>query len=135
VRKKKAASTLQTELGFFVFPVVRFSQARSFSLAQSPNKTGNILTRSKGFKLLVKKTFAVCDNDKTGEVGKAELYAGLLLVHLKLAKFAGPAACYVRTGIYNMRVVLVACHSGNHALEKETKPTNLCCSRSLIVLI
>ena len=53
------------------------------------------MTRSRAFKALVSRAYAVCDNDKSGEVGKAELYAGLLLVHLKLAKFAGPAACYV----------------------------------------
>jgi hypothetical protein len=29
------------------------------------------------------------------EISKDELYQGLLLVHLKLAKFAGAAACYV----------------------------------------
>jgi hypothetical protein len=33
--------------------------------------------------------------EKNGQVDKNELYMGLLMVHLKLAKFAGPAACYV----------------------------------------
>ena len=47
--------------------------------------------------MLVKHAFGVVDSNGTGEVGKAELYAGLLLVHLKLAKHAGPAACYVST--------------------------------------
>jgi hypothetical protein len=45
--------------------------------------------------VVVKHAFNVVDSNGTGEVGKAELYAGLLLVHLKLAKHAGPAACYV----------------------------------------
>lgn len=31
-----------------------------------------------------------------GEIDKVELYAGLLMIHLKIAKYAGPAACYVR---------------------------------------
>jgi hypothetical protein len=44
---------------------------------------------------MVTKAFNDCDTSKSGEVDKQELYAGLLLVHLKLAKFAGAAACYV----------------------------------------
>jgi hypothetical protein len=56
---------------------------------------GNVLTRSKPFRKLATWAFSVCDSDKTGEVGKTELYCGLLLVHLNLAKYAGPAACYV----------------------------------------
>lgn len=46
-------------------------------------KDGNFLTRSKPFRLLVDKAFAVCDGDKTGHICKTELYAGLLLVHRK----------------------------------------------------
>ncbi len=56
---------------------------------------GNILTRSKPFLSLVDKAYAVCDNDMKGEVSRNEMYAGLLLVHLNLAKYAGAAACYV----------------------------------------
>ena len=41
----------------------------------------NVLTRSKPFRMLVNKAFAVCDADQTGHVCKTELYAGLLLVH------------------------------------------------------
>ena len=40
---------------------------------------------------------ASMDSTGNGEVTKDELYAGLLLVHLNLAKFAGAAACYVST--------------------------------------
>ena len=53
------------------------------------------MTRSRAFKKVSDYSFSVCDNDKTGEVAKTELYAGVLLVHLKLAKYAGPAACFV----------------------------------------
>jgi hypothetical protein len=56
--------------------------------------SGNFLTNSRAFQRLVHWAFSVCDNDGTGELGKAELFAGLLLVHLNLAKYAGPAACY-----------------------------------------
>ena len=55
------------------------------------------LTRSKPFKRLTKWAFSVCDTDETGKVAKAELYAGIILVHLQLAKYAGAAACYPPT--------------------------------------
>jgi hypothetical protein len=73
--------------------LLRFSVLETTS---SEQQSGNLLTRSKPFKAIVKAAFKVCDNDQTGEVGKLELYAGLLWVHLNLAKYAGPAACYVR---------------------------------------
>ena len=55
----------------------------------------NILTRSKAFKTLVNKVFAACDTSKSGDVSKSEMYVGVLSVHLTLARYAGPAACYV----------------------------------------
>jgi hypothetical protein len=54
----------------------------------------NFVTRSRAFQKLTKWAFTVCDRDQTGQVGKSELYAGILLVHVQLAKYAGPAACY-----------------------------------------
>jgi hypothetical protein len=56
--------------------------------------SGSFLTRTKAFKKLTKWAFSVCDSDKTGQLNKSELYAGLLLVHINLAKYAGAAACY-----------------------------------------
>jgi hypothetical protein len=58
------------------------------------DESGSFLTRTRAFKKLTKWAFSVCDNDKTGQLGKSELYAGLLLVHVNLAKYAGAAACY-----------------------------------------
>ena len=55
----------------------------------------NILTRSKPFKTLVDKVFKACDTSKTGDVSKSELYIGLLSIHITLARYAGPAACFV----------------------------------------
>jgi preprotein translocase subunit SecG len=54
----------------------------------------SILTRTRAFERLSKWSFTVCDSDETGQIGKAELYAGILLVHINLAKYAGAAACY-----------------------------------------
>jgi len=60
-----------------------------------PVNKGSWLTRSRGFQHLCKWAFGVCDSNGTGSINKTELYAGFLLVHLTLAKYAGPAACYV----------------------------------------
>jgi len=58
-------------------------------------KSKNMLTESRPFQMMVESTFKSMDRTGNGHVSKDELYAGLLLVHLKLAKFAGAAACYV----------------------------------------
>lgn len=54
----------------------------------------NLLTRSSAFRRLTKHAFELCDVDGTGYIGKAELYAGILLVHIQLAQYAGIAACH-----------------------------------------
>mmetsp|Transcript_10711 Transcript_10711/g.14177 ORF Transcript_10711/g.14177 Transcript_10711/m.14177 type:complete len:232 (+) Transcript_10711:324-1019(+) len=58
------------------------------------NGMRSFLTRSKWFERLTHYTFTICDSDKTGMINKDELYAGILLVHVNLAKYAGAAACY-----------------------------------------
>lgn len=57
----------------------------------------NCLTRSTIFRKLTKWAFQQCDHNGTGQIGKNELYEGILLVHLQLAKYAGAAACYPPT--------------------------------------
>ena len=44
----------------------------------------------------MKWAFKVCDQNGSGRINKTELYTGMLLVYLNLAKYVGPAACYVR---------------------------------------
>ena len=63
-------------------------------------KTGNIWTRSKNFKKLTDWAFKTIDADGSGQVDKKELYTGLLMIHLKLATYAGPAACRPATREY-----------------------------------
>ena len=62
------------------------------------NSTGsngtNLFTRSNMFHKLVHWSFQQCDMNCTGHIQKEELYTGILLVHLQLAKYAGVAACY-----------------------------------------
>jgi EF-hand domain pair len=65
-----------------------------------PGKTFNgysLLTRTKAFRKLTKWAFTICDTKKDGAIGKAELYSGILLVHIQLAKYTGVAACYPPT--------------------------------------
>ena len=61
----------------------------------------SILTRSQTFQSLVKWAFEQVDTDNSGTIDKKELYAGLLLIHLHLASYAGPAACEVSMIILN----------------------------------
>eukprot|EP00978_Attheya_sp_CCMP212_P016100 scaffold41918_cov45-Attheya_sp.AAC.5 len=66
--------------------------------AKSKSKTdishsASFLGRSKYFRKLCKWAFHEIDTDNSGEVDEKELYSGLLLIHLKLATYAGPAAC------------------------------------------
>mmetsp|Transcript_14993 Transcript_14993/g.34761 ORF Transcript_14993/g.34761 Transcript_14993/m.34761 type:complete len:247 (+) Transcript_14993:31-771(+) len=55
---------------------------------------GKMLTESKAFRSLVCTVFDSMDDSEDGVIDEAELYSGLLLVHLKLAKFVGPSACF-----------------------------------------
>lgn len=56
--------------------------------------TSNFITRTDAFKKLCNHVFKICDSKGSGTINATELYAGVLLVHLNLAKYAGPAACY-----------------------------------------
>jgi len=55
------------------------------------------LTHTRAFQTGVSKAFAICDHSGDGKVDENELYTGLILVHLELAKHAGPAACFPPT--------------------------------------
>lgn len=57
----------------------------------------NWLTRTNGFRRLTQWAFRQCDSNGSGKLNKTELYSGILLVHLQLAKYAGAAACYPPT--------------------------------------
>ena len=55
---------------------------------------GKMLTKTRAFGALVHHAFDIVDDSGEGKVDEAELYAGLLMVHIKLAGHAGPAALY-----------------------------------------
>lgn len=54
----------------------------------------SVLTRTRLFRKLTKWAFDTCDTDGTGHINIDELYAGILLVHVQLAKYVGVAACF-----------------------------------------
>lgn len=66
-------------------------QDRSSAKAVKPNW----LCRTKFFRNMCDWAFTVVDQDGSGSVDEKELYSGLLLIHLKLGSYAGPAACKV----------------------------------------
>ena len=45
------------------------------------------------FAKMCDQVFESVDTDESGSIDEKELYAGLLLIHLKLGMYAGPAAC------------------------------------------
>ena len=51
------------------------------------------LFRNRRFQRTCDAVFDAIDTDGSGSVDEKELYAGLLLIHLKLGAYAGPAAC------------------------------------------
>jgi len=82
--------------------LISFAFAISTATVADAKKTkkGNIWTRSKNFKKLTDWAFKTIDADGSGQVDKKELYTGLLMIHLKLATYAGPAACRPATREY-----------------------------------
>jgi hypothetical protein len=56
-------------------------------------KRASWLTRTSFFRGILEGAFAEVDADGSGHVDEKELYSGLLLIHLKLGAYAGPAAC------------------------------------------
>ena len=92
------------------------------------SSNGNILTRSKPFQKLVDKVFKACDTSKTGSVSKSELYVGLLSIHITLARYAGPAACFVSSREFQKNNVCMA----SFILYQQDK-THLCLSVSTVI--
>jgi hypothetical protein len=92
--------------------------AHSFArlqLERAKTDTSSFLAKSKHFHKLVDWAFDAVDVDQSGLVDKKELYSGLILIHLKLASYLGPAACRPasRTHVYEIFDLIDFDHSGN----------------------
>jgi hypothetical protein len=103
----------------------------SNAISTRAKESGSFLTRSRAFKKLTKWAFSVCDSDKTGQLGKSELFAGLLLVHINLAKYAGAAACYPpsREVVEELFDASDDDHSGYIDEEEFTSIVVICCGQ------
>lgn len=77
------------------------------------------LSKSRRFQELVDWAFDVVDIDGSGEVGPKELYSGLLLIHLKLAAYVGPAACRPATREYVMQIFTLMDTDDSKSLDRE----------------
>mmetsp|Transcript_55858 Transcript_55858/g.135323 ORF Transcript_55858/g.135323 Transcript_55858/m.135323 type:complete len:235 (-) Transcript_55858:538-1242(-) len=55
------------------------------------------ISQLRPFQFVLKKAFQICDKNNSGRINKDEFYVGVILLHLNLAKYAGPAACYPPT--------------------------------------
>lgn len=71
------------------------------------NKKRSFFTRTKFFRDMTGAAFEMIDADGSGEVDEKELYSGLLLIHLKLGTYAGPAACRVGRAISTIHVTII----------------------------
>lgn len=84
---------------------------------KAPKK--NWLTGSKTFHSMSEWAFDTIDADGSGNVDKKELYTGLLMIHLKLATYAGPAACRPATREYVEEIFDVMDVDGSGSLDKD----------------
>ena len=78
---------------------------RSSSRPPPPSMPKSWLARTSFFKNMVDNAFAAIDADGSGDIDEKELYSGLLLIHLQLGAYAGPAACKVRRGQQQKRII------------------------------
>lgn len=91
----------------------------------------NWLTRTAAFNKLSRWAFDQCDLDGSGQLDQTELYAGLLLVHVNLAKYAGAAACYPPSRLTVNELFLAADgdNSGTINADEFTQIMCVCCSQ------
>lgn len=95
-KSKSTAKQVQPPLEVRVdTPKSRSSRKKTTtSSSTTPTSTSSSwLSRSKYFQQMSNAAFDMVDADQSGSVDEKELYSGLLLIHLKLGCYAGPAAC------------------------------------------
>ena len=76
-------------------PLDRFSRDVSTRVLRKPlNFIERLLSKNRYFQATISKAFDFVDVDGSGAINKQELYTGMLIVRLKIAKHAGSSACY-----------------------------------------
>ena len=86
---------------------------------QCKKKEPNFIVRSERFQKLVQYVFDSADLNGTGKICREELYCGLIMIHLKLAAYVGPAACRVAAREYVYEIFDVLDRDKNGYLERE----------------
>jgi len=81
--------------------------------------TRSLFTRTTYFQRLVDSSFDMVDVDKSGDVTLEELYSGLLLIHLKLAVYAGAPACRPASMAYVTEIFHLLDVDSSGSLSKE----------------
>ena len=81
---------------------------------QEQIKNTSWLCRTKYFQKICLMAYDTIDSDGSGQIDEKELYAGLLLIHLQLGMYAGPAACrpLSREQVHVVFVKMDTDHSG-----------------------
>jgi EF hand len=96
-----------------------------------------ILTNHKRFRQLASWAFHMCDIKKNGTIDRHELYTGIILVHLQLAKYAGIAACYPPTyDVIEQLFIAADDDQSNHIDEEEfIQIVVICCGQIMSRII
>jgi len=76
-------------------------------------------TKTDYFQRAIDSTFDMIDADRSGDVTLEELYAGLLLIHLQLAAYAGAPACRPAGKEYVTEIFLLMDTDNSGTLNKE----------------
>ena len=81
---------------------------------QEQIKNTSWFCRTNYFQKMCHQAFDAMDSDGSGQMDETELYAGLLLIHLQLGMYAGPAACrpLSREQVHTVFVKMDTDHSG-----------------------
>lgn len=128
VAKQTAAEFKQDDDKNNFIPAIIQLEMSENAAKDTTTTSSSFLTRTAAFARLSHWAFTVCDGDSTGKIGKEELYAGVLLVHINLAKYAGAAACYppTRKVVDHLFVAADKDHSGSIEEEEFTEIMRIC---------
>jgi hypothetical protein len=95
------------------------TSSKTMKKIENVKRGKSLFSRSKRFQKMVDNVFVSIDTDGSGEIDKKELYAGLILIHLRLAAYVGPAACRPATKEYVEEIFDLLDTDGSGQLSRE----------------
>ena len=93
--QKNKKNKLQDDITTTTTTTTTGKKLRSSAVSNLVKRKASYLTNTEYFRNAVDSSFDKIDVDKSGDVTLEELYAGLLLIHLKMAIYVGAPACRV----------------------------------------